>query len=500
MDSEKTNKTICRLVVLLGIILRIAQFLYNRSLTEGEAPLAMNIIERSFGDLFRTLDYNQAAPIGFLFLQKLFSLLLGTGEMALRMLPLITGIMAIYIFYRLAHQTIDEIAVVFAMILFAVCDHLIYFTSEIKPYSSDVTIALIITILGYSLVKSKPSLKSLLIFSIITAVSLWFSFAALFIWLGFAVIIFYQSTKKQIAWYVLLISVALPAASLLTYNLISLRHIANQESLTGVWQAAFMPLPPRSFADIKWFALVFLRMFKFPLGFSIYELTLAFLCFLTGIIIYIRGKKIILVMFLLPILITMLASGLKLYPFEGRLLLFLTPALFIIISQGLSHIYKSLKAKSAISAYALLLIFFLYPVGNASYHLIRPRAPEEFRPAMEYLNDRYQVEDIVYVYYASANAFQYYTYRLGFTPEHRIGIESRANWSAYKNDLALLLGQKRVWVIMSHIARTFGVDEEKLFETYLNDLGKQIEHRQFPGAAVFLYDLSVPISRSIESF
>ncbi|OGC43715.1 hypothetical protein A2Y85_00195 [candidate division WOR-3 bacterium RBG_13_43_14] len=499
MLNEKINKTICRLAILGGIILRVVQFLYRRSLTEGEAPLAMNIIERSFNGLTKTLDYNQAAPIGFLMVEKLFTLMLGTGEIALRLFPLIAGIAALYLFYRLVKQTTDDTAVVFAMILFAVCDHIIYFTSEVKPYSTDVALTLIITLLGYSIIKSKSSvnLKYLLIFSFIAAISFWFSFPAVFIWLGIMSIIFYQLIKKQITWYTLIISAVIPAMSIFLYYLISLRFIANQGSLVNVWQSAFMPLPPRSFADIKWFLFVPLRMFKFPAGFSVYELTLALMCFLTGFIAYIKEKKSILAVLLLPILITMLASGFKIYPFEGRLLLFLTPALLMIISQGLSHIYKSLRSKSMIAAYALLMIFFLYPVGSAAYRLIKPRAPEELRPGLLYILEHQQTDDIIYVYYASENAFKYYTYQLRSIPEHIIGIESRNYWPAYYQDLAKLRGKKRVWVIMSHIARTFGVDEEKLFLAYLDELGQQQKYIQFPGAAVFLYDMSVPINQPI---
>ncbi len=486
--------------MLTGAVLRIAQFLHNRSLTEGEAPLAMNIIERAFGGLTQPLDYNQAAPIGFLVVEKVFTMMLGTGEMALRLFPLIGSIAALFLFYRLAHKTVDATAAVFAIVLFAVCDHVIYFASEVKPYSTDVAVALVITILGYRLIKSGPSAKSWLLFSLVTAIGFWFSFPAVFVWSAFALIAIYRLTKKHGPWYGLTVCVIVPATSILIYYLVNLRFAAGQESLTDAWQSAFMPLPPRTWADLKWYPFVFMRMFKFPAGFSVYELSLAFLFFLVGILTYMRNRKDILLPLLLPIFAAMLASGLRAYPFEGRLLLFLAPALLMTISQGLSHIYTVLRLKSVISAFALLFVFFFLPVGNAAYRLIRPRAPEEFRPGLAHIVKNQQPGDIVYVYYASANAFKYYAYRMDYAPDHVIGIEARLNWSDYREDLSRLRGHERVWVIMSHIARTFGADEEKLYENYLNELGRQIEYRKFPGAAVFLYDLSVRSGQPILPF
>ena len=72
----------------IGILLRLREFLANRSLAQDEAQLALNIIDRPITRLFGQLDFNQAAPPGFLAVQKLVTEALGFGEYSLPALPL----------------------------------------------------------------------------------------------------------------------------------------------------------------------------------------------------------------------------------------------------------------------------------------------------------------------------------------------------------------------------------------------------------------------------
>ena len=59
------------LIIVFGIVVRLVQYLSNRSLWADEAALALNIVNRSYSELGQPLDYDQAAPIGFLWLEKL---------------------------------------------------------------------------------------------------------------------------------------------------------------------------------------------------------------------------------------------------------------------------------------------------------------------------------------------------------------------------------------------------------------------------------------------
>src|SRR5689334_4796436 len=112
----------------LGCLLRVLEYLLNRSLWLDEAYLALNILHRPWAGLLRPLDNHQGAPIIFLLLEKLASLRLGSSEYALRLLPLLAGIVSMLLFYKLAGKAISGIAVPIALGLFAISPSLIYYS------------------------------------------------------------------------------------------------------------------------------------------------------------------------------------------------------------------------------------------------------------------------------------------------------------------------------------------------------------------------------------
>jgi hypothetical protein len=57
-------------ILAAGVVLSLAQFLFNRSLWWDEAAMALNIIHRSSAELLQPLDYAQSAPVLFLQILK----------------------------------------------------------------------------------------------------------------------------------------------------------------------------------------------------------------------------------------------------------------------------------------------------------------------------------------------------------------------------------------------------------------------------------------------
>src|SRR6266516_3629378 len=105
-------------LLFIGFLLRVRQYLTGRSLWVDEAMLALNIVNRNFGGLFKPLDYDQGAPIGFLLVEKSFNTTLGKSEFALRLFPLLVGLTSLWIFYLLLKRITNTAGLLTALALF----------------------------------------------------------------------------------------------------------------------------------------------------------------------------------------------------------------------------------------------------------------------------------------------------------------------------------------------------------------------------------------------
>ena len=132
-------------IIGFGILVRLVQYVFNRSLWNDEAALALNIINRSYLELLQPLDYNQGAPIGFLMVEKLAVQVFGNNEYALRLFPFLAAIASLFVFYKLAKKCLQSRqAAIIALTLFSTVHIWLQFATETKQYSSDVAIAVIL--------------------------------------------------------------------------------------------------------------------------------------------------------------------------------------------------------------------------------------------------------------------------------------------------------------------------------------------------------------------
>ena len=147
-------------ILVFGILVRLIQYLSNRSLWIDEAMLALNIVKKSYSELCGTLDHLQMAPLAFLMVEKFFLQLFGNNEYALRLFPFLAACLALVLFLKVSRLTLAHGAVPLALLAFVSSRHLIYFSSELKQYSVDVTAVLLVTLTALYCMSRKPSFKS----------------------------------------------------------------------------------------------------------------------------------------------------------------------------------------------------------------------------------------------------------------------------------------------------------------------------------------------------
>ena len=182
--------------IAFGAALRILLYCKNSSLWLDEALLALNIVRRPLRGMFRPLDYNQGAPVGFLLLEKLVTHAFGNVDLSLRLIPLIAGLASLFLFWKVARLYLRLNAVPVAMALFALCAPLILFSSEVKPYSTDVAISLVLLWAGKNMTESTLEWRQVLGFGLLGAVAIWFSFPASFVLAGIAAVLVIKAVRQ----------------------------------------------------------------------------------------------------------------------------------------------------------------------------------------------------------------------------------------------------------------------------------------------------------------
>jgi len=171
-------------MVVIGVILRLIQYSLNRSLWLDESVLALNIVNKSFLELLGPLDLIQVAPVGFIFIEKTLVILLGNNEYILRLFPLVAGIVSLFLFYYVARRCIPEEGAFIAVGLFSLSPYLVYYSSDVKQYSSDVTIALLLLAVTMFIRSKKFTNLSIVFFGAIGGIAVWFSLPSVFVLAG----------------------------------------------------------------------------------------------------------------------------------------------------------------------------------------------------------------------------------------------------------------------------------------------------------------------------
>jgi hypothetical protein len=475
-------------MICIGVILRLAQYIFNRSLWFDEAALALNIMTRSFSELLQPLDYNQGAPVGFLIVEKLAIRALGKSDYALRVFPFVCGVLSLFLFYRVAKRYIDARAVPVALGLFAISGQLIYYSSEVKQYSSDVCVALVLYAVVLH-VQSRPSTALHMAFlGIVGGAAIWLSHPAAFILagVGLSMSCTYLGRREWPKIGRLSIAFLIWTLSFVGAYLVSLRDLIHNRALQRYWAEAFMPLPSITVSYFTWLVETFFRVFIVPIGLPLNGI--AALTFLIGCVSMFLRKREDFFVLISPLAFLLAASGLQLYPLGGRLLLFGVPFALLFIALGADRIIGKASEESRVIGIVLIGLLALHPTLSAGSHLLTPRTFEEIQPVMSYFKEHRREGDLLYLYYGASLAFSYYAEDYGFRRgEYVIGVASRDNWKRYAGDLDRLRGNKRVWLLFSHVHK----DEERLFLSHLQGIGMRLDSFTAPGAAVYLYDLGI---------
>jgi hypothetical protein len=484
-------------ILFLGAALRSLAFLFNRSLWHDEANITLDVMERSALELFEpTTLYEQTAPIGWLLTEWVSGRLFAFSEQGMRAWPYLASLLALPLFWVVARRGVGPLGAQIGLLILAVSTPAIHFANEVKPYSSDVTFILLVYLIGSRLLEPHPSRRARVVAAWGGAMMIWFSHPAVFGLTAVGLLgLWVRWQKRDAAEFRRDLPVwILWGASLAICYVTYLRRLIQDSELTDYWAAVagYAPLVPRSVPDLLWYRDTFVDLFQNAAGITAAGLGGFF--FLWGAVVMWRHDRTRLALFLLPALLALVASGFGRYAFTGRLTLFAAPGLLLLIGAAFVFANKWCAWAGPWVVGIATTLLLVGPVYDAAVTVKNPECRDEVREALDFIQAQTEPGDAIYLSSGSLKPYLYYK-RVGrFSREviingNRHG-HNHFDWSRVGEDLEVLAGEHRVWVMFSGVWRAKGLDEEEVFLEQARRLGRSVRQDSFAGVNVYLFDFS----------
>jgi len=410
------------IVISLGVLFRIGSFIQDRTLWYDEAMLASGIIQRGFSGLFEPLDYSQSAPLGFLIIVKSFISVLGSSQRVLRLYSLLTGLMSIWLFYKLIKKSGFKRPVLGAA-FYATVSPIIYYSTELKPYMPD-TFFTIAALYFYKLYEEKKiPIWGYMLFCF---VAVWISFPVIFV-IGaiigynflssiarFIVNLFAgDKDKAKEIFKVLISAVIFGATALISFGICYFVYTGKVSgNIDGMsmeyWKHIYFPLFPQRKSE---WDLIYLMLNNYLSFIFNYVDAIAWILWIGGTILFFVRKNNIGGYSILAVLFTLVASNIEQYPMQDRLLLFLAPFTILGILFFAEVLMDLLKWKPFEVVVFILVIALNY--GSLKYTNVSNmyREGQEASNLIYYLDNKIEEDEKLYIF---ANAVPIYEYTTGY--------------------------------------------------------------------------------------
>lgn len=479
------------IVVLVGAALRARLYLFNRSFWLDEAYLAVNLVDRNLLELAGPLAFNQVAPYGFLVSTKLLAALLGAGEWVLRLIPFISGVIALILVLRLVTRSLAFAGSISALLLVSLSPMAIQYAAEFKQYSSDLAVAALLLLLGFRLVSGRAEGPPFFVLALVGVLVVWISLPAVLLLAGIAAADLslktmdrdWEGVRGRAPAYLLWGGSFLLMLPLLQ----EAREGLAQYALTQ-WSDAYAPLPPESLGDLVWFLRRYRHLFDDVVGLASWSG--AAVLGVLGTIKLLRDRRRQLVVIGGVLVMTVAASGLRMYPVESRAALFLLPVAALLFGAGVQQSVSALGGYKWLATAALILFVLARPLG-VGLGIATDPDPREMRQVYGRFLKDVRPSDEIYVYYGAEPMVRYYAHLLGGEdlPFH-FGQRARETPEVYFGELEEHLGAERVWMLFSHdTTGPFGLERDLILSA-ARCYGEELLQFEKAGAYLYLYDLS----------
>jgi dolichyl-phosphate-mannose-protein mannosyltransferase len=492
---------------VVGAAIRIEQFGWRRSLWLDEALITANIVHRSFAGLLHPLSGQQGAPIGWLWGERLAVVLLGNNEYALRVIPLLAGLVALALIYRVVKPVAGPWAAALATTLLALSPGAVRYSVEVKQYSTDLAIALGLAVVARWALRGTR--RSIALWGIGGALAVWCSHPAVFVMSGTAVVLLVTHRANRSRLIGVLAASAVWAVSLGVDWLVSLRTLGNNSYLHGYWAAGFAPTPLRLGADLTWLWRAPVRVVHDPMGMP--AAGLASLVILVGFAWALRARPAQSAILVVPIVLGVVGGAVGAYPLEGRMALWVVGFAFAGLAAAAAgaaellqaghdavfrldqaaHLAPRQSGRWGAGLVAALCVAFLVqgPIRQVGTVAHDPTTWIDLRPLLQAVRPMMRPGDVVWVHSGDAPSAAYYAISTGVAPDGVI-YDGPAKGLCPGDAVAVAARGRRVWFVFGYQSSTSDPYEQGDVEEWLGASAHLEATVRRPQATATLWDFS----------
>ena len=470
-------------IIVMGMALRVLMFTQNRSLFIDEASLSSQLIERPYSDLFKNLKYQYAPPF-FVVAVKFMTAIFGANEYALRLIPLLASLIGLVFFYRLCRQYLEDIYCLFPLFLFSFGMPVLRYATEVKQYSTDVLITISLLLLCAKWKPGDLDIKTGIFWVMIGGFVVWFSMPGVFLLFGIGVYYLFEIYKNK-SWTKAVYIIGPILFWLLNFGIYYyaiIRKDIGLENLEDYHGRFFLPLLPGSLAEVHQFKNILLSFYQTAIGATTVAAGFGILTSIWALVYLYKNDRSRMLLFVLPILAAMLASGLKLYSLIPRLTLFFIPILILLIGIGKAELFKR---SPKVLRYLLFVPVFIILINQKGYPYFYKRFQiEELRPVLYYIHKNWARGDGAFLHHEAEHAYVFYSQFHEKSNAFNVADIYIGGWSEPVEDI-VIPKRNRIWLIFSHV----GVDEIEQYVSHFKNGYTVIEEYKVVGASVVLVEI-----------
>lgn len=416
-----------------------------------EANLAFNLVDRSYAGLFTNLDHAQYAPPLFAIAVKACFTVFGVHEYALRLVPLLAGIVTLLAVGWTARKVVRLPYIVWITALLGFSWYFLRYGTEVKQYASDTALALLF--IGWALHWPLSSMTPRRWLSWATggAVCIWASMPIVFILAGIGLHYAYQWWQNSRKWPALLPLIGIVLVWLVSFGVYYTTILATDigsDYLQQYHAPFFLSLNITSIAAAKAQYYLLQNLLATALPKVLPILLVTSLAGIYGTIKLWEQRPAIAILLLTPIVATLIASLLHLYTLIPRVSLFLLPIMLIVMAYGFQSAiaYRPLWLQSIVGV-GLTAIVLLQV--NITF-LWQPMHIDPIKPAINYIQHTAEALPVV-VHYEAVPAYTFYSTYYRNQAAFRLSNAALTEWDAFLPVVAAKLQEGRpFWVLIAH--------------------------------------------------